>query len=550
MPNIKLTTSYNFECQNDGMNVNALFPMSRSFATVKHLVKSSPLRHTISILLIILCCFRSVAQVTPGEDKVLNYRIVGFTFPDQGKVHQQLQIALGNCQTEASFEQAIFKKMSLSTNKVVVEVPSFGTAYTWRTLCTDKGKPQLRSPLHHFTIGSCPMVDTSHYRLRILKPASKYQDGYVFLDGSRVLYDMKGAPVWYLPDIYGGQSTVNDLKMTPQGTITFLLDGGAYEINYDGDILWHAPSIEGMDYLPGGQYNHQLTRLANGNYMVLGTETTFLTPKTSALDNGYIEADSHKKIQAADSLKNTLNATILEFNQEGQVVWSWRLSSYPRLHAAYYPQRPDGKSVYMMHQNAFFFDEKNQVVYLSLRIGSRILKINHTDGAVLADYGDEERPGSPKVKNSVFSGQHACNISADGDLYLFNNNVADSLKIPEILKFKEPKSGNGQLTKVWVYQCPVEDAALINASPRFFQTGGNVTELPDRSFFVSMPAQYSKLFIVGGDKRLIWEAVAEQWAPDDHAWRKYSQYRASMVCSAGDLGRLIWRRAPELSANF
>lgn len=72
MPNIKLTKSYNFECQNDGINENTLFPMSRSFAIVKHVVKFSPLRHTISISLIILCCFRSVAQVTPGEDKVLN----------------------------------------------------------------------------------------------------------------------------------------------------------------------------------------------------------------------------------------------------------------------------------------------------------------------------------------------------------------------------------------------------------------------------------------------------------------------------------------------
>ena len=485
-----------------------------------------------------------MAQLLPKEGKTLNYRIIGFrTEGETIGASCDLEIAMGNHNSEGPFKENLIKTVKMTDGKVVAEVPSFGRQYTWRTVMQDGAKKKY-SAFHHFSTGFSPVIDTAQYRLRIIKPATKFRDAYVFLDGNRALYDMNGNPVWYLPDSDGANNNVNDLKITPQGTITCLLDDNAHEVDFNGRLLWRAPDSAGVNGEKKERYNHQFSRLRDGNYMVIGSERAYIIRHMlpGGMKNRTV-ADSITKIPPDDSIREAAPyGTLIEYDQSGKVVWCWRCLSYFKDSGIGYRPLYNGILEYNLHQNAFYFDEKNKVIYLSLRIGSFILKIAYPDGKVLASYGDSFKPGAPEVRSGLFCGQHACNVDADGELYLLNNNAGDTLALPGIVVLDGVGTSNTKLEKKWEFTFPVESDIAKGASPRYFQTGGNVTELPDHSFFASLPTVDSKVFIVGRDKKILWEATPEKWVAESAAWMVCGQYRASIVCTRQELERLIWNQ--------
>jgi hypothetical protein len=222
---------------------------------------------------LLLIAYVSEAQIMPKEGSVLNYRLAGFSSPEAG--NNVIEVADGNYYSEDSFKKNIVKTFHCNGGKIIGEVPFWGRNYTWRA----RMPAMAKSAFHHFSTGYIPELDSNHIRLRIIKPALKYKDTYVFLDGNRVLYDMKGHPVWYLPNISGlvaAHITIRDLKLTCKGTITFIAgsttNGKICEVNYNGDILWKGPDKGVVSKDDQENYHHQFTRLDNGHYMVLGSE--------------------------------------------------------------------------------------------------------------------------------------------------------------------------------------------------------------------------------------------------------------------------------------
>ena len=163
-------------------------------------------------------------QVFPRENSTLNYRIVGFSFPADEGNNYQLEIASGYYNTNDSFKKHIILSPASSTNKVIAEVPAFGSQYTWRVVYKHKQNDVKKSELYHFSTGKRPAVDTTQRRLSILQQAGSYKDAYACIDGSGVIYDMAGNPVWYIPDSAGLAGSVGDIKITEQGTITYMVD--------------------------------------------------------------------------------------------------------------------------------------------------------------------------------------------------------------------------------------------------------------------------------------------------------------------------------------
>ena len=47
------------------------------------------------------------------------------------------------------------------------------------------------------------------------------------------------------------------------------------------------------------------------------------------------------------------------------MVWSWKLSDYYKTSDLWYYVKPDSRAYFDMRENAFFFDEKNENIYLS-----------------------------------------------------------------------------------------------------------------------------------------------------------------------------------------
>ena len=492
--------------------------------------------------------FQLRSQMLPKENSILNYRIIGFSFPAQKANKYKIEIATGKYYSIDSFKKNIIYSAYSKNKKIIAEVPAFGKQYTWRIVANNSQEPNVKNDeLHHFQVLEIPEVDTAVTHLRIIQKALKYKDAYVFLDGNRAMYDMNGQPVWFLPDIDGYKTDISklrDMKITSRGTITFIYEElGAYEINYNGDILWKAPNSGEVSGSSTENYHHEFTRLKNGHYMILGLEAELWNKHmVDPNDSSFliIHTDRNKHDSSKIGYTTLPFGTIIEYDQKGNVVWSWKSSDYFRRSDIYYHIEHTQPEL-AAHENSFYFDDQANVIYVSFRNISRILKIKYPEGIILDTYGEIFKPGIKVQGNGLFCGQHSVSKSDDDNLYLFNNNSCSHGSImPQILKLKEPDSPGGQLEKIWEYDCIFDGVDLDKYMHDKFIIGGNVTELPDNSLFVNMSTRYSKVFILSADKKILWSAIPEKWSPEFKRWDMVYQYRASMITGRTELENLVW----------
>jgi Arylsulfotransferase (ASST) len=481
------------------------------------------------------------AQITPREGRQLNYRLIGFSFPaKEGARNYTIEIATGNHTSEESFSRNIIKKTLSRQNKLILEVPFFGMDYTWRVIYPGS---RAGSQLYHFTTLTLPEVDSNKYRLRITEPAKEYKGSYVFIDASRTLYDMNGAPVWFLPHIEGSEREPRDLKLSPAGTITFLIDNKAYEVNYDGNILWRAPNTGEVSGDSSELYHHEFTRLKNGHYMILGSESAFLKmPSLKGSSMRFISVDKLYKESKTNTYQRTSLGTVIEYDDHGNVVWSWKSSSYFSGKPVENFNNMEGRKnpCTDVHENAFYFDEKTNYLYVNFKNINRILKVKYPDGKVVNEYGAKFKGGNEATKKDLFCAQHCCGISENGNLFTFNNNDCNPQAAPKILMMKEQPGRPNALKKVWEYEFPLEP--MPPTAIKFKTTaGGHVVELPDRSIFAILSDRESIVFIVNPNKEILWSASAEQWDPAAKTWTVvYHSYRASIIYNQKNVEQMIW----------
>ena len=128
------------------------------------------------ILLLLVTPYSLKAQIFPKEGSSLNYRLIGFEFPSmpQGGICK-LEIAAGLINSEDSFKRKILVSKDCKTNKIIAEVPAFGSQYTWRIVSPDNNM-QAINIFHHFSTAKIQNVDTSLRRVRIIKKAAAYEN--------------------------------------------------------------------------------------------------------------------------------------------------------------------------------------------------------------------------------------------------------------------------------------------------------------------------------------------------------------------------------------
>jgi arylsulfotransferase ASST len=503
-----------------------------------------------ALVLSLLSPLQLMSQILPKEGSKLHYRLIGFSFPvPKHSDRYRLEISAGYYNNADSFEKNIINQIHSDSARLIAEVPFFGAQYTWRIvgLRSDPAKTSYGG-LHHFSTQSVPEVDSTNARLRVIKPGGDYyKNALVFLDDNKALYDMNGHPVWYLPDIglKKDNAGVRDLKLTPQGTITFLVnDKEAYEIDYNGNILWKGPNNNSED--KDIHYHHEFTRLSNGHYMVLGTESVLLKRRAAGPRDSASAIVDEKEKKDSNSAYFTFPFSVLfEYDEAGTVVWSWKTSHYFSgiLPPYYKPERV--RNQFEVHANSFFFDEKNKNVYVSFRNISWLVKVAYPSGDVENVYGEVYKPGVKQQGNDLFRGQHSVKVSSDGDLYLFDNNVSSIDNLPKVEIFREPGGENGRLKKIWEYQCTIDDDHEQLKKTMGFTSGGNVRELPDGAMFITMSSPYGKISIVNRKKEILWSVLPEKWSPPEKKWNVAPQYRASIICDTADINKMIWHGTQE-----
>jgi hypothetical protein len=506
------------------------------------------LRFIYIVLFYFMGAGASVAQIRPAEDARLNYRIIGFSFPETKRDLQfTIEIAAGRYNNEDSFQQHIITTVTASGNRAIAEVPEFGWEYTWRIVGTKKNVKARKSDLHHFKTQMSKWVNPDSVRLRIINSAKAHSGDYVFLDGNKALYDMTGKPVWFMPLISASAETKErprDIKITPFGTVTLLLADQVYEVNYEGKVVWKGPGPgklrKSMDSITNF-HHHELTRLSNGNYMTFGFEHTWwelpgnVDSLAIAAMKGKIKRRSNNKFY-----QDIVFGKLVEYDANGRIVWQWNSGDYFKKSDLY--ARTYTFGIFDLddtHANAFYFDEKEKTILISFRNLYRVIKIKYPTGETLNTYGTRYVPGAPHtpLDNGLFCGQHSCRMSQEGYLYVFNNNICHPQHEPTIIMMRESALKKDSLEKVWEFECPMDELTPEERAKTVFNAGGSVYELPDKTFLCCMGSGYGKTLLVNRDKTILWCAQPEIWK--DNKWINVSEYRASII-TRSELEKLIW----------
>jgi Arylsulfotransferase (ASST) len=311
------------------------------FLLLPDAIRNMNMKSLIGTVLLLSVISFAQSQVQPVEGSSLNYRIIGFSFPSrQGSDSYMVEIAAGRYSStmEDSFKRNIVATYHSNTPRLVGEVPYWNCDYTWRVVCLGKDKKKVDESWQHFSTGYSKAVDTSKWRFSIDIPSRRFHDYYFFADATKTMYDMDGNAVWYLPpcDINNDRTGVRDLKPTKDGNITFLAgskdDVVAGEVDYNGNLLWKSPNDGAVS---GGSehYNHEVTKLSNGHFMVLGNENFplywyYFPTGDSGL---YIQGSANlQTIGEPRKYKNAPFGNVIEYDSSGKVVWSWRSCDYYR----------------------------------------------------------------------------------------------------------------------------------------------------------------------------------------------------------------------------
>jgi hypothetical protein len=469
----------------------------------------------IGVICAILLSVALQAQQLPADNATLNYRIVGFSVPQNTSATSCVfQIAKGNQPDEAAFVKAVFIKHKTDKTTDIEELPQWGKAYTWRVVYADKaGKEIGNSGLHHFTTGNLPYTDTTKNGLVIVKQATDHKDLLVLVDRALVMYDMKGSPVWYMPDIPEIKKrdfNIRDFKPTADGTFTLLNNDEAIEIDYNGKIVWAAPNDGKVSGKKIEGYHHEFTKLANGHYMVAGAEIVKMQVPAPH-DDYFAEGDKQiSKDAGGNYFAEFTCGTLIEYDAAGNVVWFWKAAEHMNSADFFVPKnkltKPFDCNPYL---NGFDFDEANKVIYISYKNINRVMKIAYPGGEVLNTYGAN---GS----QNLFYGQHACRVNPrTNELYLYNNNHSDYLPLAEsqfdaegyltshIVKYKQPPGRNNSLINNWdVGLRLIQDKKAFQLSTR----GGSISILDDDCVLVSA-GTLNLILLIDKQKQKIWEAV-------------------------------------------
>jgi hypothetical protein len=487
------------------------------------------------LVYLIICPYIASAIILPKENSILNYRLVGFLVPAKNDISNYItEIAIGNIDDVPSFNKSIVLTVAATINKKIIEVPQFSTAYTWRVIYKDSyGNSIDTTPLYHFSTGNIGYIDTSKFRLHLINPATEHKDMFVILDYSKTMYDMAGVPVWYLPNIPGvvdETKPVRDLKPTNSGTFTFMSEGKAYEIDYNGKLLWSAPDDGKVNQDTSEFYHHDFTKLDNGHYMIAGNEyAPVVMPGISDSEANTIAFSENKN---GIWSRKIIMGTLLEYDSNGKLLWSWKSSDHvlnDTLFTVPIPKKPDDISP---HMNGFYFDNKHTCIYVSFRNNNTILKIKYPSGKVIASYNGYT---DTMKEHGIFRTQHSPTIAKDGSILLFNNNFVmkkggNTCSYVSVLK---ESSNPPSLSIAWEFPCNID--SMANA---FCPSGGNVVELKDGCFLVNMGTA-SRSFIVNKYGKILWNVVSQS-NTTEFSWQPFFQYRISYIGNVEDIDKYIY----------
>ncbi|MEO6167994.1 MAG: aryl-sulfate sulfotransferase [Chitinophagales bacterium] len=482
---------------------------------------------------IYFCCIaclltvRSLGQVIPADGSILHYNQVLFEYPvvkDAACYKLQVSVQLpGNRQ-----EQPYDREHVDSSIVTILENLSYGTNYSWRVFAYDKSGNQIdKSADHSFSTIPSPWNADPILRTRIFKNDTVYHtEGLICIDYMKAAIDWKGNPVWFLTSAnkeLQTASSIRDLRMTDDGHITFLTERNIYECDLDGNILWTGPNDGQVSGDTSEFYHHCFSKLSNGNYMVLGSKYVFVKIPDQTDTSGYAQ-NPDLKFMNGEIYRKVEFGTIIEYDSCGKVYWSWDSQNYLHEKDLFYRRKLSDIPNVNAHLNSFDIDEKSGIVYAGFRNLNRVVIIDKKTGNVLNSIGARMPSGEARSGDGFFMMQHDSKLLANGNLAVFNNDVADEGVVSSIVSFTQPQTFYEASHIVWKLNCNF-DTLTNGKSPKF----GNIESLPNGHYLVCT-GSLSRLIEVDDEKNLYWDCFTEV-SYDRKVWQPFPTYRANFTSS-------------------
>ncbi|MEO0470155.1 MAG: arylsulfotransferase family protein [Bacteroidota bacterium] len=311
----------------------------------------------------------------PAQNARLNYLHIPFQWDSLATDEFELEIA-----EDVDFGKVVFRQKTTRARLVVREKLAFGKTYFWRA------KPSKF--VHRFFTQSCSKVNPDLWRHQIVQNRTSIRDNWLIcVDKPGVIIDLKGRPVWFHPD-----TTIKrffDLRILPNGHIAYLRARGQKEgnenllfeeITPDGQLIWQGPNRGEVSGLDSERYHHAYQILPNGHYLLAGDEFV-----KKELPNG----------------KGPVLArlgTLLEYDQQGDLVWSWKSSEHLS-EQRIFSNRQDNNPI---HLNGFHQAPGQPHIYASFRYLNEVFVIDKKDGKIIeTEKGPFQAQHSPTVEGKT-----------------------------------------------------------------------------------------------------------------------------------------------------
>lgn len=456
-------------------------------------------------ILLCFCLMLSAAhsQFHPQHDARIRYTSVCFTFPwVEGAGHYQLQLNDLTGKTSAQY--------NFDANKHIVSGLKYEHQYAWRIIAiSTRGDTVSMGEFRRFFVEIRSGKEPLRYR-KVNDNALLRGNELLVLDYAGIVVNRGLQTVWHLPDFpfMTHRSGLRDLHLTDAGTFLAIIDSNAYEFDIDGVILWKAPNDGSVSGIPGREdYHHDLRKLANGNYMVLGNERRRL-----------LFPDERDSV-TFDS------GTIIEYRPDGSIAWEWHAKDFFTENLLMRKKREDGRADPATHLNAFF--PMDDCVYAGFRDASFILKIDKGSKKVTEIYGGYDSGLPHHYGKGLFRQQHDARVIANGAAMAVVNN--DSLKDPSVHSSLVVFSLSGEhvpkgseLFRFGFNYDTLSDGRSMKL--------GNVHQLAGNNFLVNMGAT-NRIFEVTPEGDVVWDVFVEKLDTFKNVWRFFPQYRVAPISS-------------------
>ena len=441
------------------------------------------------------------AQNSPTQNANFNYTYIPFEWD---AVKNASSYILYIRETVSS--KIIFSKKININVFLVKDILQFGKKYEWQVESIVGTKRNNYTNWIPFSINANTNLDKKHLQFNVTTAKKNaFQNDILFIEHLGIAINRKGNPVWFLAkdeSVVLDDKTYRSMQMNDDGNITFLTSSNAYETDLQGNLLWQAPKEGILNIGSQEEYHHHFAKMPFGSYMC----TSYAYVKQAHLKN-------------KDKQVTVRYNTLLEFDKNGNLVWSWNEKDHTDPKIIFENSTGDEDNWAGTHMNGFAFSALDNSMFLSYRNSSQVQKIDYLTGKLLYTWS-----GQPSKFNNpafTFFNQHGPSVTADGNIIIYNNNIQNfknDTAIYPTIQIVQNVGKNKEGMLLWEYVCKwAEKKKGIQSKEGF------AIELLNKNILVNMGGT-ERIFEITKNKEIVWDCNFKKLDKDSN-FVPFANYR-------------------------